>query len=184
MVSRTSRQHQSQPRAMAQPPTEPWENVSDNVRSQLRPTTVTGMDRRAQSSIRYTSNGRQSMGSVRAPPQKVPVVRPRAISAGRATAPTGIPQQYQHQQQQDDPNEITRQILDLRERRESSSQLKRRPMETPMQPRPIPGISYSNSKSESHQTPASPQGHVIKTAGSNLSQEEIVAEERLKRAEK
>ncbi len=59
--------------------------------------------------------------------------------------------------------------------------MKRRPMEAPMQARPSPGIPHV--KSDPHQLPSSPEGRVLKPAGSNLSQEEIVAEERLKRAE-
>lgn len=45
------------------------------------------------------------------------------------------------------------------------------------------GTSSFATKSESHQLPTSPEGRVLKPASSNLSQEEIVAEERLKRAE-
>jgi chromosome segregation protein len=148
-------------------------------------------------------------------------MRPRAVSAGRVQRATstststagggpangGAPlqrvsaaaqQQQQQQQQGEDPNEVARHILDLRERREASSSLhKRKPMDSS---RPSlggsnigPTHSKSNLSSDHHHNtnsqhhsrpkPASPQGRVLQKAGSNLSQEEIVAEERLKRAE-
>lgn len=146
------------------------------------------------------------MGSRPAPrmdtPQKMPspMSRPRAVSAGRVRAggPGAAPppqhinlgaplllSSSEQQQQEDDPNEVTRQILDLRERREASSLHKRRPIDSRPSSSGSIGLSHSKSNLSDHSRPkpASPQGRVLKHAGSNLSQEEIVAEERLKRAE-
>jgi chromosome segregation ATPase len=118
-------------------------------------------------------------------------VRPRAISAGR------LRQQQQQQgppmENHDDPSEVARQILDIRERRESSTRNKqqRQQMMPPGQhsKRPTSIPSHINTQGSGGGGggggggPSSPTGLVLNQVGSGLSQEEIQAEERLKRAE-
>jgi chromosome segregation ATPase len=192
MVSRTTGQYQSQPRPRpaARPSLESWEGVNENVRSQPA---------RAQSSVRYPSNGRSTTGSVarQTPrmeaPQKYPsnMTRPRPISAGRIRASSQqVPEAvhgHQSQQATDDPNEIARQILDLRDRRESLSHLKlRKSMEPPSRPAVPQSRSNLSEHSRDHQqhaAPASPQSRGVKPAGAKVSKDEAIAEERLKRAE-
>ncbi|KAL3922387.1 MAG: hypothetical protein SGILL_002230 [Bacillariaceae sp.] len=122
--------------------------------------------------------------------------RPRAISAGRLRAPQQQQQQqqlHQNMNSQDDPSAVARQILDLRERREStgkvgnqysghaSSSTKRRggiaqslSMPSVVNTNHHPAAAVSSS--------SSPRGMMIKAAGSGLS-EDIQAEQRLKKAE-
>lgn len=203
MVSRTQRT-QSQPRpsrGVAGRPVaqsfDAWENVNDNIRPPHRHPQAGAMERRAMSSMRYQSNGRGPMPQGMAgrpaphtlqkphpqhPQQHMPAgmaMRPRAVSAGRIRrAPSG-PQQAPPGYRED-PNDVTRQILDLRERREASSQQKRRTVNaSPLKTRASPSPSTQIQKPRA----ASPQGRVLRQSGSNMSQEEIVAEKRLARAE-
>jgi len=113
--------------------------------------------------------------------------RPRAISAGRLRQK---PQQGPPMQSHDDPSEVARQILDLRERRESSTRNKqqRQQVMPPGQhsnkrPTSIPSHINTQGSGGSGGGPSSPSGLVLNQVGSCLSQEEIQAEERLKRAE-
>ena len=207
MVSRTTGQYQSQPRPRTggRPSLDSWEGVNENVRSQPH------QPMRAQSSMRYQSNGRSGTpaGGASRPasrmdaPQKYAtnMTRPRAISAGRVRTPPQQ-QQQQHQQQQqlpemmynhtrpsvEDPNEVARHILDLRDRRESASQMKqRKSIEPPSRPAVPHSRSNLSDHSRDHQplnAPNSPQGRgTLKAPPSKVPKEGVIAEERLKRAE-
>lgn len=120
------------------------------------------------------------------------IVRPRAVSAGRVQRQPQQPQQQMmniHQRPPaEDPNEVARHILDLRDRRESASYMKhRKSMEPPTRAAVPPSRSNNSDHSrEQHQRkplPSATEGPAIKTANSNASKEEVVAEDRLKRAE-
>lgn len=103
--------------------------------------------------------------------------RPRAISAGQLRA-------QEIELPQDDPSTVARQILDLRERREASANVKRKEMMTSsIRPGGPHGHSQSKSNLGRGGGGTSPNGLVLKAVGSNMSQEEIQAEERLKQAE-
>ena len=147
--------------------------------------------RRAQSSMRYQSNGRNSSrtrardgsGMVvsrpdstrnQALPQSGTNIRPRAISAGRL--------REQVHSNSDDPKIVARHILELREQRESSARSKRSQVNPPGHS----GYQRPPSSIPSHittQDSGSPTGLALMPVTSSMSQEEIQAEERLRRAE-
>ena len=159
MVSRTPRKSASQPRSARSSSRgatfDTWENVNDNARPSMIP------ERRAKSSIRYqssTRSGSRSRSRLETPKAHAPIsspnVRPRAVSASKIRSNTASAPQ---------------EILKPTKRKESPRHL-----------RPQASLPYSKSTLSERE---SPQGRVLKTAGSNMSQEEIHAETRLKKAE-
>lgn len=161
-------QPQQRPRSASRRGTsfEAWENVNDNA----RPLDL----RRTKSSVRYKSASRDS--SNQRMRGDVPLKRtqstphpPRAISAGRMRSNNGP--------QKEDPDVVTQQILDLREQRE-------RRKESPMRLKKTMSMSSQSKrpKTPTSKRPSSP-GRALHAVGSNMSQDEIQAEERLKRAE-
>jgi len=108
-------------------------------------------------------------------PQSRTNIRPRAISAGRLRE-----QNSNLNNNNDDPSAVARQILELREQRENSARNKRS--------NPPGHSNYKRPPSSipSHittQGSGSPTGRALVPATSSMSQEEIQAEERLRRAE-
>mmetsp|Transcript_60071 Transcript_60071/g.147724 ORF Transcript_60071/g.147724 Transcript_60071/m.147724 type:complete len:1831 (+) Transcript_60071:228-5720(+) len=161
--------------------------------------------RRAQSSMRYQSSGRDSSrmkgrdslnlpglqsekqhrmsyGNALAPAGGSGggggggAARPRAISAGKLRAGSSQQQHKSRSDPHDDPSAIAKQILDLRERRESSQS-------TASVLQRAKSVGSSRPRSTTPHNKASPGGLVLKTADSGLSQEEIQAEHRLQKAE-
>ena len=183
MVSRTPR-HSSQPR-----PSMPGRTSSNDGwdrNSNANRTTSTSQQRRAQSSMRYQSNGRNSsrsssvrdgtIGSMRhQSSQSKNNDRPRAISTSRLRQPRDPMDSH------DDPSAVARQILDLRERRESTTRNKRPAMPPGISKRPSSIPSHITTQKSDGSSP--PTGLLLKSVGSSMSHEEIQAEERLKRAE-
>eukprot|EP00934_Nitzschia_sp_Nitz4_P008813 Nitzschia sp. Nitz4//scaffold40_size135432//82134//87650//NITZ4_003253-RA/size135432-processed-gene-0.70-mRNA-1//-1//CDS//3329551246//8803//frame0 len=207
MVSRTPR-HQSQPRSTrprAPQAFEAWENVNDNARGASQPHRNSAPldQRRAMSSIRHQPNSRgppimmSASGHLRQPspmrgdpgnpggvPSKIPttlVTRPRPVSAGRVRAYPQPPMDPR-----ENPNDVTRQIMDLRERRESGSFHKRRTGKEPQpagQPRPNAALlSTAASLTKSSDPRSSPTNRQLKKASSGISQDDGTTE-RIKRAE-
>mmetsp|Transcript_2848 Transcript_2848/g.6830 ORF Transcript_2848/g.6830 Transcript_2848/m.6830 type:complete len:1085 (+) Transcript_2848:199-3453(+) len=195
MVSRTPR-HSSQPRPMLNQvsSTEAWDRANAVLNAN-----GSHVQRRAQSSMRYQSNTRnpsRSNMSTGRPTSTRPLpsstsqsrnnLRPRAISVNRLRQdPSPSISGNNSTTNHDDPAAVARQILDLRERRETSARTKRSTVNPP-------GISNSKlprSSIPTHITTqpsmksagSSPTG--IKPVTSMMSQEEIKAEERLRQAE-
>ena len=192
MVSRTPR-HQSQPRPSMPnkaASVDAWDQHNNNggggggIGNVGNPSYQYDQ-RRAKSSMRYQSNGRGELpmnnnnrarvhnnglsnGSGGGGAAAAAAPRPRAISASRLRQEVVL--------NHDDPAAVAKQILDLRERRESSTKR--------------PSMYRSNSKSNLSGGDnkkvgggATPRGLVLPTVGSNASQEEIQAEQRLRSAE-
>ena len=101
--------------------------------------------------------------------------RQRATSVGKIRQP-------QHQNAED-PTAVARQILDLRERRESGGAGVGALGELRTNPSMYSSKSSSSRGGSTRSKPTSHQGRVITTSTSNMSEEEIQAEHRLKRAE-
>ena len=172
MVSRTPR-HSSQPRPS-------MSHKSSSIDAWDR-NGASHQPRRAQSSMRYSSNGRNSSrgrpgstrnGQMQQQQPRPSNLRPRAISAGRL--------REQSQRNTDDPTDVARQILELREQRESSQRNKRSSMNPPG------GHKRPPSSIPSHittQGSGSPKALALMAVPSSMSQEEMEAEERLRRAE-
>jgi len=126
---------------------------------------------------RTNSNTRQQQSL----PQSRTNLRPRAISANRLREQTGT---RNNNSNHDDPSAVARQILELREQRETNARNKRSQVNPP---------GHSNSKRPPSSIPShittqlsgnsSPTGLVLKHTNSSMSQEEVQAEERLRRAE-
>ncbi|VEU40840.1 unnamed protein product [Pseudo-nitzschia multistriata] len=194
MVSRTPR-HSSQPR-----PTMPHKAASsdawDRANAVLSANGGGHLQRRSQSTVRYQSNGRSAglsgtrPGSTRhLQSQPRSNLRPRAISANRLRQdPTGTNSGHNNANNggnnsgnHDDPSSVARQILDLRERRETNTRNKRPQMNRP--PSAIPSHITALVPQKSGGTSPTAGGLGLKPVGSMLSQEEIQAEERLRQAE-
>lgn len=182
MVSRTPR-HQSQPR-----PTNPQQTNSmdawdhGNINGSNGHASYQYDQRRAKSSIRYQSSGRDhSRAQVRDRTETQKdmhgIDRPRPISAGRARSQADAVSHV-------DPSEVAKQILDQRERRESSATVKRKEMTTNNKNSGLrPSGPHGHVKTSLSRGGSSSGGIGLKTVGSSMSQEEIQAEERLKQAE-
>jgi len=169
---------------------------SSSIDAWDRPTGISNANmnqqRRAQSSMRYQSNGRNPSrtrdgsgmvggrpGSTRnqSLPQSRTNVRPRAISAGRLRE-----QNANMNNNSDDPAAVARQILELREQRESNARNRR----SQVNPQGHSSHKRTPSSIPSHittQGSGSPTGRALVPVTSSMSQEEIQAEERLRRAE-
>lgn len=172
---------------------------SSSVDAWDRPNAITNgnfnQQRRSQSSIRYQSNSRSSSRTRRdgmnsgmivsrpsstrnqSLPQSRTTLRPRPISAGRLREETA---------HYDDPSTLARQILELREQRESNTRNKQSQVNPPgistrRPPSNIP--AHINRQNSGTDGTASPTALALKRVASSMSQEEIQAEERLKRAE-
>jgi chromosome segregation ATPase len=157
---------------------EQWENVNDNVHSSQQ----YGDDRRSKSSMRYQSAVRTRAKGDNLPLQQqskqTSSQRPRPISTGRLRHPV---QGYN----EDDPDAVTRQIMDLREQREagllsksSSSRNMQRGPATNYRRKDSPMAGYHGGGNSSL-----PEGQNYSSSRSNLSHEDMHANERLENAE-
>lgn len=161
-----------------------WDRPNANAVANVN----TNQQRRSQSSMRYQSSGRSlsrtnsNTRQQQSLPQSRTNLRPRAISANRLREQTGT-----INNNHDDPSAVARQILELREQRESNARNKRSQVNPPghsnfkRPPSSIP--SHINTQFPQSGGKSSPTGLVLKATDSSMSQEEIQAEERLRRAE-
>jgi chromosome segregation protein len=176
MVTRTPRQS-SQPRSTRAastsrvPTFENWENQNANPRASA----PAHGDRRAMSSMRHQPTSRDSKVRARGATPKASSSaglpsynsRPRAMSAGKLRPP------------EEDPAAVAKQILELRDRRENGQHLKRKDSPLGLRPTGLPSYSKSSSSRSkgSSGKPSFPQ------LMSNMSEDEVQSEARLKKAE-
>jgi chromosome segregation ATPase len=176
---RTQSQPRSRPSSQRNGSFEARENVNDNA----PPGPPYKNERRAQSSMRYKSVSRDASSQrMRGgdPPRTPSNGHPsRTKSAGRMRGPNN-----NLSLDTEDPDEVAKQILQLRERRIPAQR------DSPLHIRPVLSMNQSkNSQKQASKVPSLqkvPSLHKVpslQAVGSNISQEEIQAEQRLMKAE-